>query len=283
MANYWMHNGFLQVEGEKMSKSLGNFVTIREILRGWQGQPWSGAATRWAMLQTHYRQPIDWTVAALMAARNDLFRLFLFLRDPLYQLNGDGRALIARAVTSFQPSESVVEALADDLNTPLALARIRERYVPEKNHDVHMQNLRDLVFLGVVNEATAYIFSMDSSGWGSAAPGVARRAGTLASDFRVALANGDRDFAEAISRELQAIDYSIASPGPHHVSLDYEARDPNVTSVSDLVEARAAARAAKDFARADEIRKQLDAMGIALKDAKDPKTGELVTTWEVKR
>src|SRR5271163_755457 len=58
MANVWMHNGFLQVEGEKMSKSLGNFVTIHELLRGWLGEPWSGAAIRFAMLGTHYRQPI---------------------------------------------------------------------------------------------------------------------------------------------------------------------------------------------------------------------------------
>ncbi len=52
MANYWMHNGFLQVEGEKMSKSLGNFVTIRELLTGWKGLPWAGDAIRFAMLMT---------------------------------------------------------------------------------------------------------------------------------------------------------------------------------------------------------------------------------------
>ena len=56
MANFWMHNGFLQVEGEKMSKSLGNFFTIREVLRDWPGD-----VIRLAMLETHYRQPINWT------------------------------------------------------------------------------------------------------------------------------------------------------------------------------------------------------------------------------
>ena len=59
MANYWMHNGFLQVEGEKMSKSLGNFVTVRELLTGWAGLPWPGDAVRLAMLMTHYSQPLD--------------------------------------------------------------------------------------------------------------------------------------------------------------------------------------------------------------------------------
>ena len=64
MANVWMHNGFLQVEGEKMSKSLGNFVTIHELLQttNFGGRRWSGEALRLAMLRTHYRQPIDWTV-----------------------------------------------------------------------------------------------------------------------------------------------------------------------------------------------------------------------------
>ena len=57
MANFWMHNGFLQVEGEKMSKSLGNFVTIRELLADWPGE-----VLRLNMLKTHYRSPIDWTL-----------------------------------------------------------------------------------------------------------------------------------------------------------------------------------------------------------------------------
>ena len=63
MANYWMHNGFLQVEGEKMAKSAGNFVTIHELLTGWNGD---GGRERFCVsrcLSTHYRQPIDWTTA----------------------------------------------------------------------------------------------------------------------------------------------------------------------------------------------------------------------------
>src|SRR6202161_3956338 len=65
MANYWMHNGFLQVEGEKMSKSTGNFVTIHQLLRDWNGYSWPGEALRLNMLRTHYRQPIDWTFNSL--------------------------------------------------------------------------------------------------------------------------------------------------------------------------------------------------------------------------
>ena len=61
MANYWLHNGFLQVEGEKMSKSLGNFVTITGAVEGSGGTAWPGEVLRFNMLRTHYRQPIDWT------------------------------------------------------------------------------------------------------------------------------------------------------------------------------------------------------------------------------
>ena len=70
MANVWMHNGFLQVEGEKMSKSLGNFVTINELLktRAFGGIAWNGRILRLAMLMTHYRQPIDWSVSRLQEA-----------------------------------------------------------------------------------------------------------------------------------------------------------------------------------------------------------------------
>jgi cysteinyl-tRNA synthetase len=105
MANFWMHNGFLQVEGEKMSKSLGNFFTIREVLAQWPGE-----AIRLAMLQTHYRQPINWTSAGLAEAKRTL--------DHWYQLAGDAPAGMLCA--------DVVDALADDLNSPKALAAFHE-------------------------------------------------------------------------------------------------------------------------------------------------------------
>ena len=110
MANVWMHNGFLQVEGEKMSKSLGNFITIHDLLRSdaFGGRAWSGEALRLAMLRTHYRQPIDWTVKALEEAEAAL--------DRWYDAIGD-----------IEPSEvapSVEEALSDDLNTPAALGEL---------------------------------------------------------------------------------------------------------------------------------------------------------------
>jgi cysteinyl-tRNA synthetase len=116
MANVWMHNGFLQVEGEKMSKSLGNFVTINELLATdrFGGRAWRGEVLRLAMLRTHYRQPIDWTVRALEESQAIL--------DRWYQIDtsvsGDRDEL----------DEEVVEALEDDLNTPKALARLHWLY-----------------------------------------------------------------------------------------------------------------------------------------------------------
>src|SRR5882672_8319965 len=103
MANVWMHNGFLQVEGEKMSKSLGNFFTIREVLADWQGD-----VIRLAMLSSHYRQPINWTVKGLEEAEKALANFF------------DA----ASADAEPRPAPAVLEALGDDLNTPKAIAEM---------------------------------------------------------------------------------------------------------------------------------------------------------------
>jgi cysteinyl-tRNA synthetase len=103
MANVWMHNGFLQVEGEKMSKSLGNCFTIADLLKDWPGE-----VLRLNMLRTHYRQPIDWTVRGLEESQKTL--------DRWYDLAGQDR--------SSHLSEPVLEALSDDLNTPKMLAEL---------------------------------------------------------------------------------------------------------------------------------------------------------------
>jgi cysteinyl-tRNA synthetase len=105
MANYWVHNGFLQVEGEKMAKSLGNFVTIRDLLKDWPGE-----TVRLAMLQTHYRQPLNWTTNGLREAQRTL--------DLWYELTGDAAPGLMCA--------DVIGAVADDLNSPKAVASLHE-------------------------------------------------------------------------------------------------------------------------------------------------------------
>ncbi|MGR9294899.1 cysteine--tRNA ligase [Rhizobium leguminosarum] len=105
MANVWMHNGFLQVEGRKMSKSEGNFVTIHELLHTetFGGRKWPGEVLRLAMLMTHYREPIDFSIKRLEEAER------LLAKWP------------ATDAGDAAPDESVLNALSDDLNTVAAV------------------------------------------------------------------------------------------------------------------------------------------------------------------
>ncbi|CAH0340192.1 cysteine--tRNA ligase [Rhizobium sp. CECT 9324] len=122
MANVWMHNGFVQVEGRKMSKSDGNFVTINELLETdtFGGRKWPGEVLRLAMLMTHYRQPIDFTVEKLLEARAALakFRKWAFAAEEVgFVPDYDPQAL----------HHDVETALLDDLNTPLAIASLHQQ------------------------------------------------------------------------------------------------------------------------------------------------------------
>jgi cysteinyl-tRNA synthetase len=105
MANVWMHNGHLQVEGAKMSKSLGNFVTIRDLLNQNNGE-----VIRLNMLRTHYRQPMNWTADSLAES--------MIIYDSLAQAARNGSHDHARV------SPAVMAALEDDLNTPAALTEL---------------------------------------------------------------------------------------------------------------------------------------------------------------
>ena len=212
MANVWMHNGFLQVEGEKMSKSLGNFITINELLatKTFGANQWHGRVVRLAMLGTHYRQPIDWTAERLLHARATLL---------------DFADLLAGVEAADAPSADVVAALSDDLNTPSALSIIHGlAKSARRNPETAAELKATLAFLGIYGGET-------------------------------------RD-------ELNV--------GVEAVAVD-EAK------VEELVTARLAARKAKDFKESDRIRDELAALGVAVKDAKDPKTGDIVTTWEIAR
>jgi len=136
MANVWMHNGFLQVEGDKMSKSEGNFVTIRELLADWPGE-----VLRLNMLKTHYRSPIDWTLKALEESAKTL--------DDWYWVAAD--------LKDGQPSDDVIYALSDDLNTPQMIAslhslRNRAASGGERDRSEFATSLR---FLGFLSESAA--------------------------------------------------------------------------------------------------------------------------------
>ncbi|HJZ20229.1 MAG TPA: cysteine--tRNA ligase, partial [Bradyrhizobium sp.] len=137
MANYWMHNGFLQVEGEKMSKSLGNFFTINEVLADWPGE-----VLRLNMLKTHYRSPVDWTVKGLEESAKTL--------DDWYWVAADHKG--------GEPADAVIAALADDLNTPqmvAALHGLRNSAASGNEHDrdTFAASLRLLGFLSETSAA----------------------------------------------------------------------------------------------------------------------------------
>jgi cysteinyl-tRNA synthetase len=228
MANYWLHNGFLQVEGEKMSKSLGNFVTIRELLETstFGGRTWPGDVLRLAMLMTHYREPIDWTVSRLQEAASKKTRWL-------------GPSAMAGVPEKGRIPDEIVAALSDDLNTAKAFSLLDELAAEARSANrsdtVKIANDRaaTMLWLGVANDADFAEARADSE--------------DLRSEIRAAMIGVEKD-------EIQS-----------------------------LINARVAARKAKDFAEADRIRAELESMGIQLMDAKNPETGELVTTWEVKR
>jgi cysteinyl-tRNA synthetase len=112
--NFWVHNGFLSVDSAKMSKSLGNFVTAHEVLKGWPGE-----VVRLALLSSHYRDPLDWTEQRLREAKQTLDRWYRALGDiPV-------KAMIALSEQAFIPA-GIETALSDDLNSPLALTEMHE-------------------------------------------------------------------------------------------------------------------------------------------------------------
>jgi cysteinyl-tRNA synthetase len=207
MANYWLHNGFLTApEGEKMSKSLGNFTTIHALR-----QLWPGEALRLALLSTHYRQPLPWSEKVIADARRTL--------DHWYELT-------AEVAPGAPVCAEVLEALADDLNTPQAIAAL---------HALRAEAARGVKPAAACLKASAELM------------GLLRQAPADWKAWR-----------------------------PAALVIDEQ-------KVKALVTARNAARKGRNYSEADRIRDELAAMGIQLKDAKDAGTGEIATTWEVKR
>jgi len=135
MANVWMHNGFLQVEGQKMSKSLGNFLTINELLKDWPGD-----VLRFNMLRTHYRQPIDWTLKSLEESWRILEGFF----------NNAG----AVHAEPGKIGKAVLEALSDDLNTPKAIAELHALDRPGAQNELG-ETLKALGFAGKLSSPKA--------------------------------------------------------------------------------------------------------------------------------
>ena len=182
MANYWMHNEFVQIEDAKMSKSLGNFVTIRDLLADWPGE-----VLRLNMLKAHYRSPMDWTLKGLEETAKTL--------DDWYWVAAD--------IKGGQPSGAVIEALSDDLNTPQMIAslhslRNRAASGAEPDRNEFAASLR---FLGFLSESAA-----EWKGRKQQASGVdAKQVDGLISDRTAARARKDFKESDRIRDELAAM------------------------------------------------------------------------------
>ena len=202
-ARYWVHNEMLQVEGKKMSKSLGNFFTIRDLL----DQDIPGEVIRLVMLGTHYSKTMDWTEARRAEAEGTLRKWYGILHG-----HGFGPDLIAALLADgkWQPDAEFIGVLANDLNTPGALARLHV-LVKGKTPVALAGFAYGMQMLGFVNDWSA----IPQFEGGEAGAGV----------------------ADVVAARVDA-----------------------------LLADRAAARAAKDWARADEVRDILNAAGVQVTD-----------------
>ncbi len=182
MANCWMHNEFVQIEDTKMSKSLGNFVTIRDLLADWPGE-----VLRLNMLKAHYRSPMDWTLKGLEESAKTL--------DDWYAVAAD--------VKGEQPSDAVIEALSDDLNTPqmiAALHGLRNKAASGNERD-RGQFAASLRHFGFLSESAA-----EWKGRKQRASGIdAARIDRLISDRTTARARKDFKESDRIRDELAAM------------------------------------------------------------------------------
>jgi cysteinyl-tRNA synthetase len=253
MANFWMHNGHLQVEGEKMAKSLGNFVTIHELLHTdkFGGRSWPPEVLRLAILKTHYRQPLDFTVTALEEAEEVCGEWF----KSTYSVDRDTAV-----------PESVLQPLEDDLNTPAAITAIHKLHAGSRPNNANAEQLKaSLKVLGIRLEP--------------------RHFETRLLEMPVGRGMTADQLSPAPYKTQGHTNIEISPPPlplrieeEERIRNDYlQERGLNKSELDDLIAVRSDARVAKNWAESDRIRDELAAMGIALKDNKDG-----TTSWEPK-
>jgi cysteinyl-tRNA synthetase len=210
--NYWMHNGFVRVDDEKMSKSLGNFFTVREILNSYRAEE-----VRYFILASHYRSPLNYSQENLDGSRAALTRLYTSLRG-LTPATGADEALCRPWLDTFQ------QAMDDDFNTP---------------------------------EAVAVLFDL------------AREINRVR-ETDTARANG---LAACLKRVAAVLGLLQADPETFLREATGAAGGLPDDAIEALITDRLAARKAKDWAKADRIRDELEAHGIVLED------GPAGTSW----
>ena len=225
--NTWMHNGFVRVDDEKMSKSLGNFFTVREVLE-WVRDP---EVVRYLVLASHYRGPINYSDDSLTQADAALSRLYGALRG----VEPSADAPVGEATARF------IAAMDDDFNTPEAIAELQ-------------------ALARVVNTAKAAGRADEAAQAAGEMKALGARIGLLGSD------------AEAFLRKaVPAVARSSGTSAADAVGVAVAA-GPSDTEIERLIEARTAARKAKDFKESDRIRDELAAAGVQLLDGPGGKT-----------
>jgi cysteinyl-tRNA synthetase len=240
-ARYWVHNGFVQVNKEKMSKSLGNFFTIREIF---EKSEWPeavmGEILRYFLLSTHYHGPLDFSDQALREAKNALngfYDLFNRINETGGMDGGDGSSL---QTAVERTKKSFIQAMDDDLNTSAAIAALQGL----------RSDVNKLIVIGLSTEGRH----------------------TARETFR--------SFGAVLGLfQLDRWDFNVrVEPKPAHLVLTTFAPtvtvEPVMTDVQ--IEAKLAeridAKKCKDFKRADEIREELKSLGITIEDKPDGTT-----------
>ena len=183
-ANFWLHNGFVNVEGNKMSKSEGNFVTVNQLKQKYQGE-----VIRLAMISTHYRQPLNWTENNLIECKKTL--------DKWYQLISENNF----SFDNEKISSEVIDALEDDLNTPKAISVLHQLYKDCKSNDRNTVEtfLSSANFLGILMHTSSEWLS-----WGKEKLSIdEKQIELLISERKSARDNGNFEKADKIRNDLE--------------------------------------------------------------------------------
>ncbi len=244
LANYWMHNGFVKINSEKMSKSLGNIFPIREILKNYHPE-----VLRLFMLQSHYRSPVDYSAGSLNESRAGLIRCYTTLQQlkeiMAASANSAATAIndksLARRKDFINRLGELIEkfnsALDDDFNTAQGLGYVFDAVRLINNFATAEKNIIETGKSAVLQEAKKAF----------------EHFGAVLGIFQ-----DDPDHFFLVDKEMESSKRAL-----------------DVIEIESLIKARQTARIDHDWARADEIRSKLAALHIVLKDSKDN------TTWSI--